>query len=294
MKSILKDPNLQELFERDGFITLNNLLSEQTADFFKKEIDIGLKDTLSYSDVGVGSVVQDGMKFTNLANVEIQKKIQNDILHYLKEPLFEYFTQEYIFSVILATKKSHSYGGGGHVGAHIHGYNCSNDDTPAVSLFVPMQDMDNIMGLVGFVKASYKLWDGAITTGYEGNVLSINPHLQSLIDDYISFQKLKVGQAVLFHSQTIHIGLPVCSTSEKDRYALTLDLFPKNQKFIFYEMKSNPEGKYTCFGKEVLDLPYFYDEKIAPKNKMGAEIHTIEAYEPLKISEEKFIQTCRK
>jgi ectoine hydroxylase-related dioxygenase (phytanoyl-CoA dioxygenase family) len=299
MESIFLDTSLQETFETDGFVVLDHFISDDDIYHFKMRIDEGVKNYTPYSEGAKTSSIEkrppinDSMVITLLMSVFIQEIISNEIKTMVEASLNKFLKTDYKTAMAFGSVKHPSKEKDGSlVRSHIHASkrNPVLSAFPPLTLFVPLDHIGDSTGPVGFVKSSYKLFENYVIPLEFAQIENVNPHLLPIIDEYLNYQLINAGQAILFHSQTIHKGQ---SVRDKIRYALTVDLIPNDTEALFYITEFGREGKVTLHGKK-MPIPSIYNHGVSnlPLG-LGEEIHTVERYDAKEISKEEFIRVCR-
>jgi hypothetical protein len=226
-------------------------------------------------------------------SVYIQEMISNEIKNVVESRLNKLLKTDYKTAMAFGSVKNPSKEKDGSlVPSHIHAskHNPVLSIFPHLTLFIPLDHIGDSTGPVGFVKSSYKLFENYVIPLEFAQIENVNPHLLPIIDEYLNYKLINAGQAVLFHSQTIHKGQ---SVRDKIRYALTVDLIPNDTEALFYITEYDRAGKVTLHGKK-MPIPSIYNHDVSnlPLG-LGEEMHTVERYDAKKISKEEFIRLCR-
>ena len=183
---------------------------------------------------------------------------------------------------------------GSTVDLHVHHSNMAPDSPfPGLSLFAPLNDIDDALGPLAFIKGSHELWkdDLSYTLTY---MKEAYPDLYPLMQSYLTPVSPSAGQAILFHQFTIHKGLPnIHKTS--GRLAITAEFIPDILDCVLFLPKFDERGRVTSLhGRRVRKLPLRFSKRHrwVPEH-LGEEVQTIDPYRVRTISADEFEHLCR-
>ena len=297
MKAIFLDAATQETFERDGFVLLDDFLSNEETSHFKARIAEGAVSYVPYSrnaktsSIEKRPAVSDAMVFTAFMSESLQKLISAEIKEVAEAHLKRFLKADYKTAMAFGSvKRPSEEEDGSFVPSHVHAskYDPSLSAFPPISIFSPLDDVDESTGPVGFIKGSYRLFGDEVVPLEFDQTENVNHHRLSLVDEHCKYRLLKAGPAILFHSRTIHAG----KSAKKSRYALTIDLIPSEANAIFYVTEYDGTGKIVLHGRE-MPIPSIYNHAVSNQPLgLGEEIHTVEGYEPKTISKDDFLAPC--
>jgi ectoine hydroxylase-related dioxygenase (phytanoyl-CoA dioxygenase family) len=118
--------------------------------------------------------------------------------------------------------------------------------------WIPLQDVDIKNSCMGFINKSHQFYNYIKPAPYPAFISPIQKYNFSLLP-YTNFVPLKVGQAVLFNSNTFHCSLP--NQTEQIRYAITFWIIDSTKPISFFYLKPNC---INTIQEYKIDTDFFY------------------------------------
>lgn len=294
---LFKDADLQKSFECDGFVVLDNFFSmEDIAGL--REILAGFEQYTAAYRGGRQDTINDlakGVFFTrHFEDLGLEEKIRLELSAASSRALKKFLNITYKNVGSLGIFKR-ADSPDSTVDLHVHHSNLGPGSAlPGLSMFVPLDDIDESLGPLALIKGSHELWkdDLSYTLTY---IKSAYPHLYPLMQSYLTTVCPSAGQAILFHQFTIHKGLPnIHKTS--DRLAVTGEFIPESDDCVLYLPSfDDTGGVVSLHGHRIMKLPLRFSNRHRwVPEYVGEEVHTIDPYRVREISEEDFERCCRR
>ena len=278
MKNIFKDKNMQNLFDRDGFVLLDNVIAE-------KDI-LDARNTLMKmnGEKAVKRTPSGDEFFCNLELEEIDlcREISRDLAIYFRNVLTPYLSVEYRHTTVVGIVKIP--GEGGLLPWHNHLTNMIlPSEYPQITLHIPLQNVSDSNGPIAYAKGCQKAWENKIILTEHLYLEDPYPHLIPLLERQSVRLYPKLGQGILFNSSLPHKGLPNLDENQI-RMNIFADFIPKQSQYVTYEPTYDKDNEITSLHG------YLFDPK--DRGKIKKEVHKIDPYEHKNISIDDFYKFC--
>ena len=291
-----KDKDLQISIERDGFVVLDNFFSPEEVTRLRGLLVGFEKYTEAYQGISSDPIndVEKGIFFTrHFQDLEREEAIRLELSAACNLALNRFLSVDYKNVGALGIfKRANS--AGSTVDLHVHHSNLAPDSAlPGLSLFAPLDDLDDALGPLALIKGSHELWknDISYTLTY---IKEAYPQLYPLMNSYLTTVSPSARQAILFDQFTIHKGFPNTHRST-GRLAITAEFIPKNFDCVLFLPKFDERGRVASLhGRRVTKLPLRFSKRHrwVPEH-LGEEVQTIDPYRVREISEDEFRRCCR-
>jgi hypothetical protein len=250
MKKVFKDEQMQESFEREGFIVVDFYNSQQIEEVKKLYRTLHLKDEKGF----FSSILSQDIKYRETVDIELKKNGQP----LLGELLTDYQIVNGFFIVKSPGEDSYLY-------VHQDMTVVDESEFTAISVWVPTVDITDQNGVMYLLPNSHRFFPT-----YRGpTILGLYESIKEEIKDYMIPIYLKAGQAIIFDQSIIHFSAP--NTSNEVRIVSNFYLTQKDAKFLIcyhdkndakfngkvelFEQESSFMTNYTQFKKNVFDRP---------------------------------------
>lgn len=293
---LFNDLKLQTAFERDGFVVLDNFFSAEDIAKLRNILDGFEQHTEACLEGKSGTInsLEKGLFFTrHFQDLELEESMRRQLSVACNTALSRFLSIAYKNVAALGIfKRANSPGST--VDLHVHHSNLAPDSPlPGLSLFAPLDDIDDALGPLALIKGSPELWKDGLshTLSY---MKETYPQLYPLMQTYLTTVYPSAGQAILFHQFTIHKGLPN-KHQKSGRLAITAEFIPENLDCVLYLPKFDERGGLASLqGRRVMRLPFEFSRRHrwVPEH-LGEEVQTIDPYRVRAISEEEFKRCCR-
>lgn len=244
MYKIFNEDTLQDNFERDGFVTLPQLLN-------KEEVD-ELKDI--YMEFTKGKVKNSmyGM-YVSIDEQDEHKKMDmmRAVQRYLRPKLNKYFhdIKCHLGSFLVKVPNPHSY-------TYPHQdwlfVDQNEKDLFSATIWVSLEDIDIATGSLGFIRGSHMFLNNIVGSPSPEIVTATMGH-EALLLSYLTFPKINRGDAVIFNNKTVHAAFP--NTSDKQRIAAGIGITPTPAVLHHYFL--NPENQSKIY-KLTVEEEFFH------------------------------------
>ena len=290
------DTNLQNSFEHDGFVVLDNFFSTEEIEKLRYILAGFEKHTEAYLGERADSIndLEKGVYLTrHFQDLDLEEKIRLELSTACNSALNKFLSIDYKNVGALGIFKP-ADSPGSTVDLHVHHSNLAPDSPlPGLSMFVPLDDIDESLGPLALIKGSHELWKGdlsyTLTYIKEGY-----PQLYPLMQSYLTTVYPSAGQAVLFHQFTIHKGLPNIHPTA-GRLAVTGEFIPEDQDCVLFLPNFDANGSVVSLqGRRVTKLPLRFSKRHRwVPDYLGETVYTIDPYRVREISEEDLKRCCR-
>lgn len=198
MRNTFKDPKLQEELDKNGYVKidllsdekvkeLQNLYEEQLGKFGAPPFAI----TSMYPDVSSRLTI----------SKEIEKAFNEGVANYLDN--YQWYFGNYLVKYKSTDPKE------GYVTMHQDPSHLDEKKYRSVTIWCPLCDTGKDNGGMYMVKGSHKLNNHPRGYGRYGAIHFLYPELQKhIMDNYLVFEPLKAGQALIFPATTFHFSEP--------------------------------------------------------------------------------------
>lgn len=297
MPKVFNESKHQSTFDQDGFVLVDNFYSDDDLNELNNLLRNFEQYTEAYLD-GAGDTInnmENGKFFTrHFRDLKTEEQIRFDLSLISNRAIQRFLSVEYKCVAGLGIfKRANSPNS--HVKLHVHHSNLAPDNPlPGLSMFAPLHDLSEKLGPLGFIKGSHKLWQDDLSYTLT-DMQECYPDIYPLMQSFLTTVTPLAGQAIVFDQFTIHAGEPNTHPTQ-DRMAMTAEFIPANEDCVLFLPAWNDKGKIAALkGRHVTKLPLEFSNKHrwVPEH-LGEEIMSIDNYQPLEITKEKFLQSCRK
>jgi ectoine hydroxylase-related dioxygenase (phytanoyl-CoA dioxygenase family) len=279
-RNIFSETKLQEEFETNGFVKLPLLTKteiSQLTDLFLSYTEGNIKNT----DYGMYISLE-----------------END--SGLKQRLVST-----ISSIILPKVKPYFIGCKPHLGSFLvkgpgdYDYTYPHQDWTFVdsppyhsmTVWIALVDTDESNGALGFVKGSHLFFDKPIGSPSPEFQTYTNGH-EDFFYEYLTFQPLKAGEAIVFDNRTIH-GAPPNKT-ESLRIAVAIGMTPEeSQLYHYYLLPNQPQNGHRQIAKLNVDEGFFHSHSVHGLKQLFSMQKKPEGYSVEEIINDEFIPYSR-
>ncbi|MEC9375988.1 MAG: phytanoyl-CoA dioxygenase family protein [Pseudomonadota bacterium] len=297
MAMLFKNSIHQESFDHEGFVVIDDFFNNEELSELENLLENFEQYTEALIDGTDGTInsVEKGIFFTrHFKDLDLEEQMRSKLANIACKSLKRFLNIEYKTVAALGIYKEPN-SPESIVPMHVHHSNLAPGSAlPGISMFAPLNNLDDDLGPLAFIKGSQKLWENDLSyslTYMEQSYPEIYPIMRSYLTNLYPIS----GQAILFNQFTIHEGFPNCHKS-LGRLALTAEFIPSSETCVLFLPEWGGKGEVAALhGKEVLKLPFeFSDEhRWVPRN-LGEEVKTINPYKVREISKEEFLHCCEK
>jgi len=294
---LFKNQQHQASFEQDGYVLLDDFYTPEEIG----QLNLRLENFDQYTEAkvkGSGDTinsVEKGIFFTrHFIDLQLEEKIRAELAYAANKALQKFLRTEYKSVAALGILKLPD-SPNSEVPMHVHHSNLAPGNLlPGLSMFAPLTDISDALGPMAFIKGSQELWRKNLSYSLT-YMRESYPDLYPLMRSYLTTVAPKAGQAIVFDQFTIHEGLPNTHAS-LSRLAMTAEFIPTEDQCVLFLPTWGKDGKVESLsGKKVLQLPFEFSKKHrwVPEH-LGDEVMKVDNYQPLEITKDKFLQSCRK
>lgn len=256
MKKVFKDQQMQETFEKEGFIVVDFYNSKQVKDVKKLYHNLHPKDEKGF----FSSILSQDIKYRETVDLELKK-----IGHSLFNELFTDFQIVNGFFIVKSTGED-SY-------LHVHQDMTVVDESEytAISLWATTDDISDKNGVMYLLPGSHRFFPT-----YRGNTLpGLYDSIKEEIKDYMIPIYLKAGQAIVFDQSIIHFSVP--NTSKNVRIVSNFYFTQKDAKFLvcYHDVNDTEfEGKVEVFEQDISFMTNYmqFSANVFDRPKIGRSL----------------------
>jgi len=150
-------------------------------------------------------------------------------------------------------------GGGRWIPTHQDWSHCDESLDDSVMCWIPLCDVDEHNGGLGFINGSHRYFDYLRAFPYMVAKTPVDCHGHRLLG-YLNFPSMRAGDAVVFNNRVIHGSLP--NTTATTRMAFSFALHPKHEALLAYYLKPGADAKTLL---QYQASPEFYLEYPNPR-----------------------------
>ncbi|MFM7005941.1 MAG: phytanoyl-CoA dioxygenase family protein [Flavobacteriales bacterium] len=266
MKPIFKNPAHQSFFEKEGYLVLPMLSTEEVQDLSNYYTALGLKD-----EKGFGFHVSMDQLDKALCE-EIRTKIWQTIL-----PKMDQYLENYkAFVASFVVKESNPKGV---VPAHQDWSFVDNENEGfcSITCWTALVDTNLDNGCMGVIKGSNRFMDNFRPSPSPQTPVPLSEHMFSIFP-YLNTLEMKAGDTLFFDNRTFHASAP--NTTSEIRLAAGVGITQKDAQLVHYYLK--PDGKQNTVLKYKVDEAFFLTYDNARLSRMYDNGELITDYELLK------------
>lgn len=263
MIALFKDSELQEEFEKNGFVKIPALEQEQIDQLLQLHKELNLKDEKGYGfHVGMDNA---------------DKNLVTDMVNRIKEiamPKVEgALTGAQVFTASFVLKDPNPQG----VVPPHQDWSFVEDEKRhcSVTCWIPLQDVNMENGCLGVIKGSNRFFTNVRPSPSPQVETPLKRHMYTIFP-YLELQEMKAGEALIFDNRTFHASPP--NTTDVPRIAVGLGFTQSEAEIRHYYLKPGTEDTLL---KYKIDPQFFLKYDNSGLSKMYDEGKMIEGYELL-------------
>lgn len=263
-KRIFKDSNLNQKFEKKGFVVIDLLNSEE----FVKLTELYYKLFNAYQGEKSNTNADYDLSFFRQSG-EIKQKIFNSIWSFFKDYIDTVLPEYEPLIINMFNKKP----GTGEVPIHQNWTFVDEDEYTSVSVWIPLCDVSRKNGTLEVVPGTHMN-----VSKYRGPSIpwAFNGLEKVLKKKYMEPLNLTKGQVAILDDSIIHYSAD--NYSDKERPTIQLILKPKKAKAIHYHSKEINKGKLDVFE---VDAQFFMHFNMNEQNISAPLLKTINFTPPI-------------
>lgn len=273
MRKLLKDPVLQEKFDREGYVVVDLLSHEEAEAFIKLHNDLnGAKGTANTNNNSYELSFFD-------KDIEAKRYKFKRVYEFMK-PYVDKFLDDYSPIIINIFNK---HEGTGEVPIHQNWTFVDETKYTSVSVWCPLQDVSRQNGTMEVVPGSHK-----VVSGIRGPLIPwVFDNLNDTMKEkYMVPLELKLGQVAIIDDGIIHYS--GINYTPNERRAIQLIMKPTEAPVIHCYKPTATEDTVNIM--EVGD-DYFFDFNMWEKPREGKLVDTIQ-YHIHKLTESELVKLC--
>jgi ectoine hydroxylase-related dioxygenase (phytanoyl-CoA dioxygenase family) len=260
MKPLFKDKMNQDFFQKNGFIKLPALNSddiELLKEFYAK---LGLHDEIGYGfHVGMDNHNKDLV-------LEMVQEIKSVALPKVQPFLVD--TQ--LFTASFVVKEPNPQG----VVPPHQDWSFVDDEESycSVTCWIPLQDVNMENGCIGLIRGSHNFFDTFRASPSPQVDTPLKEHMYTIFP-FLELIEMKAGEALFFNNKTIHASPP--NNTSYSRLAVGLGFTQADAKICHYYLKPGSENKVLKYN---INPDFFFKYDNAQLSKMYDEGKLIQGY----------------
>jgi hypothetical protein len=293
---LFNDSNLENSFNHDGFVLLDEFFSSDDIARLRIVLESFEKHTEAYLKGTSGTIndIEKGMYYTrHFQDLALEESIRSELSVACNQALKKFLSVEYKNIAALGMFKPPG-SPESVLDMHVHHCNMAlGSPLPGLSMFVPLDDIDDALGPLALIKGSQELWKDDLSYSLT-YIKETYPRLYPLMQSYLTEVCPAAGQAILFNQFTIHKGL-ANTHKTAGRLAITAEFIPEDLDAVLFLPKFDEQGGVVSLhGRRVKKLPLEFSRRHrwVPEH-LGEEVQTIDPYRARTISEKEFKRCCR-
>ncbi|MEM7105963.1 MAG: phytanoyl-CoA dioxygenase family protein [Bacteroidota bacterium] len=258
---LFKDPEVQDRFDQDGFVTLRVLEQEQVDELIQLYQQSSIKD-----EAGYGFFISMDNKDQALAN-----KIMDRIYEIVLPKTDQHFQNAKAFTSSFVIKDPNPKGV---VPIHQDWTFVDNEGKfTSVTCWIALVETTMENGALGAIKGSHNFLP-AVRPSPSPQVVSPLRDLMFSLFPYVQLLPLQPGEAMIFDNRTFHASPP--NTTDKPRLAVGLGFTQKEAQLVHYYLKS--DGTESKMLKYAIEKDFFKTYNNARLSNMYNKGQQIEGY----------------
>jgi len=241
--TVFRDPALQRHYEQFGYAAFPALgpdLVRELRDSYRR---LTLEDLY-----GIGYTVS-----LYSSDVETRRKAQEILFSRAFPALEPFLAYRTPYMGTYLVKEAH----GRFIPPHQDWTHCDEATHDSLMCWVPLCDVDEHNGGIGFIDGSHRYFDYLRAFPYEVTETPVLRHGPALIP-YLNVLRLRAGEAVVFNNRIIHGSLG--NDTAEARLAFSLALHPGDEPLLGYYLKPNGRAdtllKYRVTPEFYLEYPH--------------------------------------
>ncbi|MEZ5002405.1 MAG: phytanoyl-CoA dioxygenase family protein [Chitinophagales bacterium] len=239
MRKVLRNEQLESEFQKEGFVKIDFLGSEEVETLKQKFFELipNSGGLLSSEDLGVekSKEVDCDIDFTFIdSNIEFKRNVFDAIVEVFT-PFYESVLEDYVPIIANFIRKKNK---GGEVPLHQNWAFIDETKATSVSIWCPLVDMDEENGTLQFVPGSHKRYGKVRGPMIPWELQGIK---DQIIQNDLVPMMMKAGQAVVLDDSVLHYS--DINKTDNLRLAIQLILIPKELYSIHYHMNPAVNNK---------------------------------------------------
>ncbi|MCB9191214.1 MAG: phytanoyl-CoA dioxygenase family protein [Flavobacteriales bacterium] len=263
MVPLFKDPELQEHFEKNGFVKIPALEQEQVDQLITLHKELNLKDEKGYG-FHVGMDNADKALVTNMVN-----RIKEVAMPKVEGNL----TGAQVFTASFVIKEPNPQG----VVPPHQDWSFVEDEKKhcSVTCWIPLQDVNMDNGCIGVIRGSNRFFSNVRPSPSPQVETPLKNHMYTIFP-YLELLEMKAGEALIFDNRTFHASPP--NTTDSARLAVGLGFTQAEAEIRHYYLKPGTDDTLL---KYKIDPEFFLKYDNLGLSKMYDAGKNIEGYELL-------------
>ena len=248
MNSIFKNPNVQQSFEKEGYVKLT-LLNQTDVETLKQY----------YLNQHLDNKIEGGFHISldNLNEVlveEIRQKIENTLTPKLNNFFKEYkiFTSSYVIK---------EPGEQNIVPPHQDWTFVDEDENYSATCWIPLMDVNEDNGALGVIPGSHKLFSYPRSSPSPQSKSPLADHIFTLFP-YVEIIDLKAGECLVFDNRLIHASPPNLSNTPRIAVGIGVTGIKAELKHYYQIPNTTPE-KLQVFNVDSHFFTYYNNKRLS-------------------------------
>lgn len=261
MRNTFKDPELQRQFEENGYVKIDFINPEKVAE---------LK---ALYDNAFGGFAAPPFAITSMfPDVNSRLKISDEIEKTYSESIEKYFDDYQMYFGNFMVKYKNNDPKEGYVSMHQDPSHLDEEKYRSVTIWCPLCDTNTENGGLYMIKGSHRLNNHPRGYGRYGAVFFLYPEYQQhIMNNYMVFEPLKAGQALIFPATTFHFSEP--NRTDTPRITASALLGPKEADLQYYHQETDDLIEvYNVDASHYLTTPIFSRPDEGKYKKVGEVI----------------------
>lgn len=277
MRKVLRDPALNEQFEKDGYVIIPFLEKAEVEELKKLYFDTlpHSGGTIGADDAGLKDQISYDFTFID-KNIDYKKEVFGIITKRFKAHYDKYLEDYRPIIANFIRKRPND----GEVPLHQNWAFVDERKCTSISIWCPLVDSNTKNGTLQVVPGSHKRY-GEV----RGPMIpwELNDIKQDIIDNYLVPMNISAGQAVILDDSIVHYSAP--NHTDDLRLAIQLIMVPAEEKSIHYHLDPQRDPNKV----DVLEVDVDFYMQFNPWKKAGNSkvLRTI-PYKPFQLTRQKF------
>lgn len=261
IQPLFKDPEVQEFFEKEGYVKLPVMSESDIAELLAFYQSLGLKNDAEYGF----NISMDG------TDKEVVSQITKKVFELALPKASAHFKNAKAFVTSFVVKEPNPLSV---VPVH-QDWSFVEDENKhcSVTCWIPLVDVNLDNGALGVVRGSHKFFYNFRPSPAPQVPSPISEHMFTIFP-YLKLVEMKAGEALIFDNRTFHGSPP--NTTKAARVAFGIGFTQEEAKLCHYNLK--PDGKKNTVFKYNIDPAFFEKYNNTLLSKMYDKGELIEGY----------------
>ncbi|MGB0918761.1 MAG: phytanoyl-CoA dioxygenase family protein, partial [Flavobacteriales bacterium] len=261
MKPLFNDAELQESFEKNGFVRIPALDAGDVEKLRALYSDLGLTDEKGYGfHVGMDN-----------ADKSLVQRMVDGVKEVALPKLQPNMADTQVFTASFVVKEPNPQGV---VPPHQDWSFVENEEEHcSVSCWIPLQDVNMNNGCIGVIKGSNRFFKNVRPSPSPQVETPLKKHMYTIFP-FLELQEMKAGEALIFDNRTFHASPP--NTTDATRLAVGLGFTQAEAEIRHYTLKPGTEDTLL---KYKIDPDFFLKYDNGSLSSMYDKGEEIEGYE---------------